>query len=78
MLQSHIAQARKHLNLTDWSAKVAEGPDEAQAALNGICEELRADSMPLKSYRWLHREAQLSPEEVETVCRWSASPTSQK
>ena len=73
ILQNDVDRARRHLNLSDWSAKMAEGPDEAQASLNGICEELRTDSMPIKHYRWLHRDAALSPSEVETVCRWSAA-----
>lgn len=71
LLQSDVKRARLHLNLSDWSTKLAEGQDEAQASLNGICEELRTDSMPISKYRWLHRNAVLSPAEVEIVCRWT-------
>jgi len=73
MLYRHVEKARRHLNLSDWSTKIAEGPEEAQASLNGICEELRSDSMPIERYRWLHRDAAVSRGEVETVCRWTAS-----
>jgi hypothetical protein len=72
-IQNDVKQARRHLNFSDWAAKLAEGPDEAQASLNGICEELRTDSMPIRHYRWLHHNAALSPPEVETICRWTAS-----
>jgi hypothetical protein len=72
-LYGDVKRAREHLNLSDWSAKVAEGQEEAQASLNGICEELRTDSMPIRHYRWLHRDAKLSPYEVERVCRWTAT-----
>jgi heme-binding protein len=72
LLRRDIDQARRHLNLSDWSTKLAEGPDEAQGSLNGICEELRTDTMPIPHYRWLHRDAALSPSEVETVCSWTS------
>jgi hypothetical protein len=72
MLQGDVKRARSHLNLSDWSSKLAEGQDEAQASLNGICEEVRTDSMPIPHYRWLHHDGGLSPSEVETVCRWTA------
>ena len=71
LVQGDVKRARTHLNLSDWSSKLAEGPDEAQASLNGICEELRSDSMPIAHYRWIHRNVALSPSEVNTVCSWT-------
>jgi hypothetical protein len=76
LLQSDVTRARRHLNLSDWSTKLAEGQDEAVASLNGICEELRTDSMPIRHYRWLHRNAGLSSAEVETVCHWTSAAQS--
>jgi hypothetical protein len=73
VLRGDVKRAREHLNLSDWSAKVAEGQEEAQASLNGICEELRTDSMPIPHYRWLHRNAKLTPDEVERVCSWTVT-----
>lgn len=72
IVQDDVKRARSHLNFSDWSAKLAEGSDEAQAALNGICEELRTDSMPMPRYRLLHRHTALSPDEVQEVCHWTA------
>ena len=72
-LQKDVTRARRHLNLSDWSAKMKEGRDEAKASLNGICEELRTNSMPITHYRWLHRNAGLSPAETEAVCRWTST-----
>lgn len=71
MLQNDVRRARHRLNFSDWPAKLAEGPEEARASVNSICEELRADSMPLGSYRRVHRDAALSPAEVQTVCQWT-------
>ena len=71
VIQKDVTRARQHLNLSDWTTKLAEGEDEAQGSLNGICEELRSNSMPLPYYRWLHRDATVSPADVEAVCKWT-------
>jgi hypothetical protein len=70
-LQRDVERARAHMNFSDWSAKLAQGDDEVHAALSGMCEELRSDSMPLTQYRWLHRESRLTKGDVEIVCRWT-------
>ena len=72
-LQRDVQRARLRMNLSDWSAKLAEGEDEAHATLNGICEGLQSDSMPLRQYRWMHRESRLTRGDVETVCRWTGT-----
>lgn len=72
VVQADVRRARKRLNLSDWSAKLGEGQDEAHASLNGICEELRSDSMPISKYRWMHPNAALSASEVDSVCAWTA------
>jgi hypothetical protein len=72
-LGKHIEKARSKMNLSDWSSKMAEGKDEERATLNGICEELRSNEMPITSYRWLHWDAHLTPAEIETVCNWTAT-----
>lgn len=72
---NHVKKARSKMNLSDWSSKMAEGKDEEQAALNGICEELRSNEMPLASYRWLHWDAHLTAAEIETVCNWTETTT---
>jgi hypothetical protein len=59
------------MNLSDWSATIARGKGEEGAALNGICEELRSDAMPLSRYRSMHRHTHLTESEVETVCQWT-------
>ncbi len=67
-----VLRARSYMNLSDWSATIAQGKGEEGATLNGICEELRSDSMPLPWYRRMHAHTQLSGAEVEAVCQWAA------
>jgi hypothetical protein len=66
-----VKHARSYMNLSDWSATIAKGEGEERAALNGICEELRSDSMPLSRYRRIHRHTHLTGAEVETICQWT-------
>jgi Haem-binding domain len=71
VLSNDVMRARSYMNLSDWSATIAKGKGEEAAALNGICEELRSDSMPLARYRRIHRHAHLTEAEVTIICRWT-------
>ncbi len=71
VLAGDVKHARSYMNLSDWSAIVARGKGEEAAALNGICEELRSDAMPLSRYRRIHPHTHLTGAEVETVCQWT-------
>jgi hypothetical protein len=71
VLADDVKHARSYMNLSDWSATIARGKGEEVAALNGICEELRSDAMPLARYRSIHRHTHLTGAEVETVCQWT-------
>jgi Haem-binding domain len=71
VLADDVKHARSYMNLSDWSATIAKGEGEERAALNGICEELRSDTMPLSRYRRIHRHTHLTGAEVESVCQWT-------
>jgi hypothetical protein len=71
VIGNDVIRARSYMNLSDWSATIAKGKGEEAAALNGICEELRSDSMPLTRYRRIHRHAHLTEAEVDIICRWT-------
>lgn len=66
----HVNHARTHLNLSEWGSL-----DNRQAAkkLEEICEEVEDGAMPLQSYTRIHWSAKLSPEDVKTLCDWSAA-----
>jgi hypothetical protein len=69
-MKNHIEQGRTHLNFSSWGLF-----DRAQKVglLDQICEECKAGTMPLKSYRLLHEQARLGPDEIEAICDWSES-----
>jgi hypothetical protein len=64
-----VNTGRRHVNFQDWEAQVS--PTEGKEHLGLICKEIREGTMPLFSYRLLHKESHLSPEDVSTVCAWS-------
>jgi len=64
------------MNLSDWSSKLAQGQDEEYGTLNGICENMRAGTMPPIAYRRMHRSAKFSQTDIDAVCHWVESATS--
>lgn len=67
-LKDHIDEGRRELNLSIW--KTYE-PRRQRRKLSEICEQVQARRMPLPSYLWIHRAAQLSGEEIKTLCAWT-------
>ena len=69
VITDDVNQGRRHLNFEDWEAQ--ESPKRANEELGKICKEIQQKGMPPFSYRLLHRESKLSPEEVASICAWS-------
>lgn len=67
-LASHIKDARKHLNFSEFGAF----PVKRQLKkLEEICDEVQDRGMPLKSYTFIHREARLTPAQMTALCDWA-------
>jgi hypothetical protein len=65
----HVNHGRSHFNYSEWNRYE---PDEAARLLKNACDLARDRSMPLTSYTWMHRTAQLSKADVEALCGWTA------
>lgn len=63
-----VHHAQSHINFSQWAQYDRK---EADDRLEEMCEEVESGGMPLTSYRWMHSEARLSAEEVETLCNWT-------
>jgi len=61
----HVNHGRSHFNYSDWARYPAA--DRARLLKNS-CDLVREDSMPLPSYRWMHRRARLSKADVQAMC----------
>jgi hypothetical protein len=69
----HVNHGRSHFNYSDWSRYDAE---ESRRLLTAACRLTREQEMPLSSYTWMHRQARLSPADIEAICDWTAEPRS--
>jgi hypothetical protein len=64
-----VNTARGHVNLQNWEAQI--NPDEGKEHLGLICKLVRNGEMPPADYRVMHKDANLSITDVNTVCAWS-------
>ncbi len=67
-LNHHIEEGRTHLNFSTWGT-LDKG--KKISILDEICEECKAGTMPLKSYLLMHRDTRLSPDQMESICKWA-------
>ncbi|HEV7799031.1 MAG TPA: heme-binding domain-containing protein [Pyrinomonadaceae bacterium] len=67
---NHVNEARQNLNFSEWGRYTER---DADGMLKQICREVRAGAMPLSSYTPLHPGSTLSPEDVKTLCDWTAA-----
>jgi hypothetical protein len=71
LITSDVNEGRNYINFNDWKAQ--KSPEAATEHLGLICKEIRDGGMPPPSYRWMHKESRLSPDDVTEVCSWSES-----
>ncbi|HLV62735.1 heme-binding domain-containing protein [Galbibacter sp.] len=66
---SHIKEGKRHLDFSKWEHYSAK---EKIHKLEEITEAVNQGWMPLKSYRWLHKDANLTQEEIKAITDWAA------
>jgi hypothetical protein len=69
MLARDVEKGRAAMNLSRWGAK--KRPTRVLLS-NLACANARSGRMPPATYLMMHPEAQLSGDEVNTLCQWSA------
>lgn len=67
-LNKHIVEGKEDLNFSEYGK--LEKSDKI-GVLADFCDVLDAGTMPLQSYRLLHKDARLTKEEREMLCEWS-------
>ena len=70
LITDDVNQGRRHMNLQDWEARIPRHPFDPQ---RDICKEVRDKGMPPFTYRMVHKEARLTPQEIDTLCSWFQS-----
>lgn len=66
----HVNHGRSHLNLSEWGSFDNR---KASKKLEEMCEEVEIGAMPMPSYTNIHWSARLSPEDIKTLCGWTAA-----
>jgi len=70
MVARDVAQARRRVNFSEWGKYKRT---KALSALESICDETTARTMPLPQYALMHPGATLSQDQIDRLCAWSES-----
>jgi hypothetical protein len=69
-LEQHVRDGKRHLNFSEFTTYSAK---RATHKLEEVAEEVRGRHMPLNSYLWVHRDAQLNDAEVKLLADWATN-----
>ena len=69
-LASHVNDGKKHLNFSEWTVY---NKNQQSHILKDLEEVLETHEMPLKSYLWIHKDAELTLDEYEVLMTWVKS-----
>ena len=70
LLNQHIFEGKANLNFDEFKTY---GLKKQYNKIKSIGQQIKEDEMPLKSYRWIHSEANLSDKEKQILINWSDS-----
>jgi hypothetical protein len=68
LMTYHIKQAKSQLNFSDFGSYSQR---RQLSKLEGIANSMKDDIMPLKSYKIMHKSAQLSTDEKSLLINWA-------
>ena len=67
-LNSHVKEGKKHFDVSKWASYSTKKKDHK---LDELIEEIEEREMPLASYTWTHKEAQLTDAQVQSLVDWA-------
>lgn len=68
LIADDVHEAREHLNFSEWDKYDLQ---RRQHKLEEIVDEVEAGAMPLKKYRFMHPETEVSDEELTVLKSWA-------
>jgi hypothetical protein len=68
LVADDVADGRKHLNFSTWGEYAAA---KRMSKSGEIVEQVENGYMPLGKYLWIHRDAKLTAEDVNTLRAWA-------
>jgi len=69
-LAQHVNDGKEHLNFSEWTVY---NKNQQNHILKDLEEVLETHEMPLKSYLWIHKEAEMTNDEYEVLMAWVKS-----
>jgi Haem-binding domain len=70
LVSRHVAEARRHLNFSEWDAYVSD-PDTVSHKLAEVADQVASGKMAPWYYRLMHPDARLKPDERQALVRWA-------
>ena len=71
-LVNHVSEGRRHLNTSEWVRPGVGDPVQyTREKFPTACREVQKGDMPLFSYLLIHRDARLSPADIQAICGWA-------
>ncbi|MFN2126784.1 MAG: heme-binding domain-containing protein, partial [Anaerolineales bacterium] len=64
----HIREGKEQVNFSEFGHLEKK---EMIRVLNDMCKMVKEGSMPIPSYRLMHKDAALSEEDAKLLCEWS-------
>jgi hypothetical protein len=71
ILSRDVRKGRAKLDFSHWTGRAPSTNERME-----ICDAVSDGSMPLRAYTVVHRNARLSKQDVDLICDWAATPTS--
>lgn len=67
ILEKHIIEGKEHINFSEFGTYSKR---KQRSMFNSMAGQIEEDEMPLDSYLWMHREAELSKKEKKALLEW--------
>lgn len=67
MMGKHISEGKEELNFSDFGSYTSR---RQISKLKSIANQVKDEEMPLTSYKWMHKKANLSKEEKALIIDW--------
>ena len=67
-LANHISEGKRQLNFSEFGSYSQR---RQSSKLDDIANELQNDGMPLASYKLIHKNARLTPDEKRLIINWA-------
>jgi len=68
LIESDVKEGREHLNFSRWNEYSLV---RRERCLSEIANQVQDGGMPLPSYTWIHRNAVLSPADIDAIFTWT-------